>query len=352
MLARHGSLVFELGDTYAGSGGAGGDYNAGGLRDGQAKFDGSNHRRGKIVDHTSGRRSPGPGWPLDKSLTGIPHLFAFSLAYGRNLLRPERTTESWRVRNVVAWCRPNPPVGALSDKFRPATSYLTIATKSRNRYFDLDAVRTPVQHPDKTATTGVQSAKSDRALNPYDASMSGGAPPLDWWEISTQPYKGSHYATWPEALLVRPILSMCPTRVCTICGEPSRRLVGEAEYVPDKAHRNGGRMFDAKRASDGVNQWQGTGENKGLVRAAPTVGWTDCGCSEGRVTGALGTVRLGHPWRNGCVLDPFAGSGTTLAVAQGHGRDAIGIDLDERNADLARERVGMFLRVDTREEAP
>lgn len=41
------------------------------------------------------------------------------------------------------------------------------------------------------------------------------------------------------------------------------------------------------------------------------------------------------------------GSGTTLQVATGHGRDAIGIDLDERNADLARERVGMFLTVES-----
>lgn len=48
-------------------------------------------------------------------------------------------------------------------------------------------------------------------------------------------------------------------------------------------------------------------------------------------------------WRNGIVLDPFAGSGTTLAVATGHGRDAIGIDLDPRNFDLARERIGLFL---------
>jgi DNA modification methylase len=41
-----------------------------------------------------------------------------------------------------------------------------------------------------------------------------------------------------------------------------------------------------------------------------------------------------------------AGSGTTLAVATGHGRDAIGIDLDERNAELALERIGMFLTVE------
>jgi hypothetical protein len=79
---------------------------------------------------------------MDKSLCGIPTLFAWSLAYGRNLLRPERATDPWRIRNVVAWCRPNPPVGALGDKFRPGTSYLTVATKARDRWFDLDAVRT------------------------------------------------------------------------------------------------------------------------------------------------------------------------------------------------------------------
>lgn len=50
-------------------------------------------------------------------------------------------------------------------------------------------------------------------------------------------------------------------------------------------------------------------------------------------------------WRPGVVLDPFAGSGTTLAVATGLGRDAIGIDLNDANVDLARDRVGMFLEV-------
>jgi DNA modification methylase len=50
------------------------------------------------------------------------------------------------------------------------------------------------------------------------------------------------------------------------------------------------------------------------------------------------------------ALDPFAGAGTTLAVAFGHGRSAIGIDLDHRNAALARARVGMWLEV-TRDPA-
>ena len=48
----------------------------------------------------------------------------------------------------------------------------------------------------------------------------------------------------------------------------------------------------------------------------------------------------------GLVLDPFGGSGTTGSVATGHGRDAVLIDLDSRNAELAAERIGMFLEVD------
>lgn len=48
----------------------------------------------------------------------------------------------------------------------------------------------------------------------------------------------------------------------------------------------------------------------------------------------------------GVILDPFGGSGTTAEVATGHGRDCISIDFDERNADLAANRVGMFLDVE------
>lgn len=292
VLTPHGSICVELGDTYSGSGGAGGDYNPAGLRSGQQKFKQQPANRserynadGSVRTAAAARASEpknqpyvvpvtgGSGWPLAKSLCGIPHLFHLSLAYGRNLLTG-REIEPWRVRNVVAWCRPNPPVGALGDKFRPATSYMTIATVAKDRYFDLDAVRgNPEDVKDqRTRTTNgpKQGADPSEVLtagyHQRIPSHPNGAPPLDWWEIPTQPYKGSHYATWPEALCVKPILAMCPP--------------------------------------------------------------------------------------GGTVLDPFAGSGTTLAVALGHGRDAIGIDLDERNADLARARVGMWLTVEHFSSAP
>lgn len=303
VLAPHGSIAIELGDTYAGSGGAGGDYDDGGMRDGEPAYDGS-----------ARRAREGSGWPLPKSLCLVPETFRFSLAYGVNPLTGRRV-EPWRVRNVVRWCRPNPPVGSIGDKFRPGTSDMVVATTSSERYFDLDAVRV-IRDRDSMGKSS-HGPKAQASPKTYLSSAMGsgkpnplGAPPLDWWVVPTEAYTGSHYAAWPRELCTRPVATMCPTWVCRSCGEPRRRLV-DLDNVEN--------LYD-----EGV-------EN--LVDRV-TVGWTDCGHDD---------------YRRGVVLDPFAGSGTTLAVASGFGRDAIGVDLDERNADLAFERVGMFLEVvDTR----
>jgi DNA modification methylase len=359
VLAPHGSIAVEFGDTYSGSGGAGGDYNEGGLRDGQEAFTGSARRTRKSPANTAHRLhedgslktsaarrlleskntdmilpvTGGAGWPADKSLCLIPELYRFALAYGFNPLTG-RETPRWRIRNVVRWVRPNPPVGALGDKFRPGTSEMVIATGTdeagRTRYFDLDAVREP-HKPHHGMNTGRSSKAGEDRYNPsLETGRTGyrdrienpaGAPPLDWWEIPTHGYPGSHYATYPPALCERPIKAMCPTRVCTVCGEPSRR--GARSYVDDDS---GGTAGGRRDASEPESNDRGIHSRR--MSVVPSDEWTDCGHDS---------------YRNGRVLDIFGGSGTTLSVATGHGRDAIGIDLDKRNADLARERIGMFL---------
>lgn len=348
VLAPHGSMCIELGDSFGGSGGAGSDYNEGGLREGQPKFranrGGIGGRASYVENATGGHHNGGDGWPLDRSLCLVPEIFRFSLVYGFNPLTG-RETSRWRARNVIRWCRNNPAVGALSDKFRPATSDIVVVCKDR-RWFDLDAVRNgDLREPSSQAPS--KKALEHEALGNHGKGMpaagtwhaNGGAPPLDhWWEddtftqdawnIPTQSYRGSHYATWPEALLVKPILSMCPEKVCRVCGKPSTRIterspdyakalaeIGDFNERPlDRSHGN-------SPAPWGPAMKIRTAENI-------TTGWTDCGHDS---------------WRPGVVLDPFGGSGTTGRVATGLGRDAWLIDLDGKNLDLARERCGMFL---------
>jgi len=356
VLAPHGSLCVELGDTYSGSGGAGGDYNADGLRDGQQKFSGSAAKRaalGSGDNERPSRSGRGDDWPMSKSKTMLDTLYPACLAYGANLLSGEVSPAGrWRIRNLIVWARPNPPVGALGDKFRPATSYITVACKSPRRWFDLDAVRgAPSPKTNARTAKGVdrqqsagKSADDERRGGNFSTLDTlhevGGSPPLDWhaddhpedgdwlWKMSPQGFKGSHYATFPMALPTRLIKAMCPERVCAVCGAPSERIVSVTRQgsQDNTDGRNGRKVAD-------------------IERTAETIGWTDCECSDD-----------GTHWRTGRVLDPFAGSGTTLVAAHNESRDAIGIDLDSRNVAMVEDRLGPLvaacdLTVNTAQEA-
>ena len=292
VLAPHGTLAVELGDTYS------------------------------SVD--------GAGWPLAKSLTMIPELYRVALAYGRHPLTGQPSPGgAWRVRNVVRWVRPNPPVSALGDKFRPATSDMVIACTSKTRWFDLTAVRTepatnlPPAQGNNTKGADGHTMRFQERINSHPA----GAPPLDWWKINPGGYNGSHYAVYPEELCRIPILAMCPRHVCQDCGEPRRRI----ERVDGMVGHNG-KPVERRRWTNGIPEGKSALSNKTAfgTTVITTLGWTDCGHNN---------------YRPGLVLDPFLGSGTTAIVATGNGRNCIGIDIDARNAGLAQERIGMFLDV-------
>jgi site-specific DNA-methyltransferase (adenine-specific) len=74
-------------------------------------------------------------------------------------------------------------------------------------------------------------------------------------------------------------------------------------------------------------------ERQGLagMRHAKPVAWVRCmlGCAT-----------------TGAVLDPFAGSGTTLLAAQALGRQAVGIELDRECCELAAARLAGTLGED------
>jgi hypothetical protein len=114
------------------------------------------------------------------------------------------------------------------------------------------------------------------------------------------------------------------------CGAPWRRVTQETpEYAAVKAtlRERLGPDFHMKRAGLDAVKGVGTGTNPAtLPPKSTTTGWSPgCACDAAVV-----------PCR---VLDPFAGAGTTLLVADRLQRDAIGIELSTDYGAMAADRL-------------
>lgn len=224
------------------------------------------------------------------------------------LLGPERlllalAAEGWLVRNRVVWAKTNPMPTSTRDRLNLTWEILVLLVRRRTYYFDLDAIREPhrstqrprartsppARQPERQGWVGPLASSRNRLLEPGGGGVAGhrlGKNPGDVWPIATRGAGSGHHAVFPPDLVLRPILATCPARVCGGCGLP----------------------------------------------AAPT--------TRGHEPTATGP-RCGAPVdvRPGIVLDPFLGSGTVGLVAQEHGRDWLGIELNPAYADLARRRI-------------
>jgi hypothetical protein len=177
--------------------------------------------------------------------------------------------------------------------------------------------------------------------------------PVDVWRIPHDRNE-NHLAPFPEELVERGLIAACPPAVCQSCGRPRERIVEKSltQLNPerpqarramdkfekselDEDHIEAIRAVGIADAGKGREVQNGTGENSEevleLAREAKevlggyfreftfpkkvTAGWTKCDCKE-------------HKTIPGTVLDPFAGSGTTIEVAENLGISAVGVDID------------------------
>ncbi|MDQ6805029.1 MAG: site-specific DNA-methyltransferase [Actinomycetota bacterium] len=229
------------------------------------------------------------------------------------LLGPERVAQAllgdgWLVRNTLVWRKTNPVPSPVSDRFSPAHEFLYLLVKQQRFFFDLDAVREPARshrppRPGTTTPASVLGALAGGSRHGLAAMKREGrsAHPLGKnpgtvWEAGTAAPRVPHFATFPPALVRRPILAGCPAKVCTGCGQP----------------------------------WQRSTERVRLVNGVPAPRpLVPCACQA--------------PTRPGLVLDPFFGTGTVGVVARRYGRDWLGIELNPDYVRLARGQLGAGL---------
>ncbi len=238
--------------------------------------------------------------------------------YGANrkslLLGPERLAlklieDGWTIRSKVIWAKSNTMPNSVRDRLSCRWEVVYFLTRSERYYFDLDVIRVPHRSARHAGRTGKvyppASSLPLRWAGPLAGNNTGlarlkaegrvghplGKNPGDVWTLPAANFRGVHFATFPPAFVTRPLLATCPERVCRHCGAPWQREAGRV---------------------------------KGGLAA---LGGLRCSC----------TCQAG--WQPGLVLDPFFGAGTVALVAQQHGRDWLGIELNRDFVVLAEERI-------------
>lgn len=270
------------------------------------------------------RRAARCGDLKPKDLAGIPWRVAFELQ-----------RRGWWLRSDCIWAKRNPMPEPTRDRPTHAHEYVFLLTKSRHYFYDAEAVREPLQEssvrrlrhhlPNSADNPGYRSKhqRGDFRRFPMLANTDprrGRALRSVWW-LATQPYRGAHFATFPESLPEICIRAGTSERgACANCGRPwIRHIRVEGGGIGHDWHPV--KSLELGRAQ-GI---AAPGLNDGTYRRIDLGFLKHCPCPTRKVVPCV-------------VLDPFVGSGTVLAVARRLGRRSLGIDLNPAYIELARAR--------------
>ncbi len=232
-----------------------------------------------------------------KDLVGIPWRVALAMQ-----------ADGWYLRSDVIWAKPNPVPEGVRDRPVRSHEYLFLLSREPRYFYDAEAVREFGSAP-----------AIDKKTRARELGSRAGHAQRSVWNIPTQRYHQAHFATFPERLVEPCILAgTSAAGCCPLCGAPWRRRVCVSYTNPGDRSSNGPRSLERRHESPGFK--------KRLVRVIGDEVWEpSCSCARPRVPCT--------------VLDPFVGSGTTLAVALRLGRRAIGIELSADYIRLAGDRV-------------
>jgi DNA modification methylase len=210
VLRDDGTLWLNIGDSYSGSG----KGTAGNL--------GKKHNERHLENKTGGLIPIGT---KPKDLVGIPWMLAFALR-----------ADGWYLRQDIIWHKPNPMPESVRDRCTKAHEYIFLLSKSPKYYFDSEAMKEPAKYPfdnrgaraDSRAGTSMNSVggktgirfggnkygdsddpkHSTKSGNEYVAT--GTRNKRSVWSVTTRPFKGAHFATFPPALIEPCILAGSP----------------------------------------------------------------------------------------------------------------------------------------------
>ena len=155
-LSDDGTLWVNIGDSYY-------NYRPG---KGQALVQQSVSKSKQDLPDKCARRGNKLEGLKEKDLIGIPWMLAFALR-----------ADGWYLRQDIIWHKSNPMPESVRDRCTKSHEYMFLLSKNQNYYFDVDVIKEPTRRK--------------RSV----------------WNVSTKPYKGSHFAVFPPELITPCILA-------------------------------------------------------------------------------------------------------------------------------------------------
>ncbi len=330
VLRDDGTLWLNLGDSYSG---VAGNARGEGAGDGQERVK-------SMGFEALPKRKDLEGGLKHKDLAGIPWRVAFALQ-----------ADGWYLRQDIIWHKPNPMPESVTDRCTKAHEYIFLLTKAGKYFYDSEAVKergvmvagdsagstqrdTQETHGLGGGNSGINLAKQKLATELQEKGYST-RNKRSVWTVTTKPFRGAHFATFPPDLIEPCILAgTSENGQCPKCGKSWKRImekIGVSTYEK-MGGKNGGykkmREESMRRGETGVGDTRDSNGNIVWYEATPKkfVGWQpDCVCGLDPIASV--------------VLDPFSGAGTTGLVAVQHGRRYIGIELNPDYLEMSRKRI-------------
>jgi len=193
VLADDGTLWLNLGDSY-GTGASGQNFDP---------ASGATNAGGKGAAGSFGHKRQSAVKGFHKNLLGIPWRVAFALQ-----------ADGWYLRQDIIWHKPNPMPESVRDRCTKSHEYLFLLAKSERYYFDSQALQEPADRPEGSGNTYPYQVENE--LDGANANLGGplhkiGPRPTrnkrSVWTVTTTPFSGAHFATFPRALIEPCILA-------------------------------------------------------------------------------------------------------------------------------------------------
>lgn len=219
-----------------------------------------------------------------KDLIGLPWMLAFALR-----------ADGWWLRSDVIWHKSNPMPESVRDRPSRAHEYIFLLSKSERYYYDAEIVRTPLQP--KTFTT----------------------------------YGTRHHAQGNDALG-----KVKSDNWGRTVGERRPRLVDKLDKQRGHLRRHAG--FNDRWDHMSRDEQMAGGANLRDVWTVATKPFSGAHFATFPPALIEPCILAGCPV-GGIVLDPFFGAGTVGVVCRRHGRDYLGIELNESYCEMARARI-------------